>query len=97
MLIWDTRHDSKAPIYAVDAHTAEVNSLAFSPFGEFIIATGSADKTVALWDLRNLKAALHSFEAHTDEVGVTYFPLLIFVFLIAHLNAGVPRALVPSQ
>ncbi len=52
----------------MDAHTAEVNSLAFSPFGEFIIATASSDKTVAIWDLRNLKSALHSFEAHTDEV-----------------------------
>lgn len=68
LLIWDTRHDSKQPIYAVDAHQAEVNSLSFSPFGEFLIATASADKSVAIWDLRNLKTALHSFESHTDEV-----------------------------
>ncbi|EPY87308.1 histone-binding protein RBBP4 [Camelus ferus] len=35
---------------------------------EFILATGSADKTVALWDLRNLKLKLHSFESHKDEI-----------------------------
>ena len=28
----------------------------------------SADKTVALFDLRNLKTKLHLFESHTDEV-----------------------------
>ena len=32
------------------------------------LATGSADKTVALWDLRNLKLKLHSFESHKDEI-----------------------------
>lgn len=37
-------------------------------FIEFILATGSADKTVALWDLRNLKLKLHSFESHKDEI-----------------------------
>lgn len=52
----------------MDAHTAEVNSLSFNPFGEFLIATASSDKTVALWDLRNLKQMLHSFVGHTDEV-----------------------------
>lgn len=25
-------------------------------------------QTVALWDMRNLKAKLHSFEGHTDEI-----------------------------
>ncbi len=34
----------------------------------YILATGSADKTVALFDLRNLKTKLHLFESHTDEV-----------------------------
>ncbi|KAL3868838.1 hypothetical protein ACJMK2_041595 [Sinanodonta woodiana] len=55
------------PSRNVDAHAAEVNCLSFSPFSEFIQATGSTDKTVALWDMRNLKMKLHSFEAHGDE------------------------------
>jgi len=42
--------------------------LSFNPYSEFILATGSADKTVALWDLRNLKLKLHSFESHKDEI-----------------------------
>uniref|UniRef100_A0A1I8A0V8 Probable histone-binding protein lin-53 n=1 Tax=Steinernema glaseri TaxID=37863 RepID=A0A1I8A0V8_9BILA len=69
LMIWDTRNGSNTkPAHVVDAHTAEVNCLSFNPFSEFILATGSADKTVALWDLRNLKLKLHSFESHKDEI-----------------------------
>jgi histone-binding protein RBBP4 len=32
------------------------------------LATGSADKTIGIWDLRNLKQKLHSLEGHTDSV-----------------------------
>ncbi|XP_014195083.1 histone-binding protein RBBP4 isoform X2 [Haplochromis burtoni] len=68
-LSWDTRSNNTSNAsHAVEAHTAEVNCLSFNPFSEFIVATGSADKTVALWDLRNLKLKLHSFESHKDEI-----------------------------
>ena len=56
------------PSHTVDAHSAEVNCLSFNPYSEFILASGSADKTVALWDLRNLKLKLHSFESHKDKI-----------------------------
>ncbi|PFX31200.1 Histone-binding protein RBBP7 [Stylophora pistillata] len=69
LMIWDTRsNNSSKATHTVDAHTAEVNCLSFNPYSEFILATGSADKTVALWDLRNLKLKLHSFESHKDEI-----------------------------
>ncbi|XP_023556808.1 histone-binding protein RBBP4 [Octodon degus] len=75
VLVFDyTKHPStrsnntSKPSHSVDAHTAEVNCLSFNPYSEFILATGSADKTVALWDLRNLKLKLHSFESHKDEI-----------------------------
>jgi len=66
---WDLRsNNANKAAHVVDAHSAEINCLSFNPFSEYIMATGSADKTVALWDLRNLKLKLHSFEGHTDEV-----------------------------
>ncbi|EDW26671.1 GL21279 [Drosophila persimilis] len=69
LMIWDTRNNNTSkPSHTVDAHTAEVNCLSFNPYSEFILATGSADKTVALWDLRNLKLKLHSIESHKDEI-----------------------------
>jgi histone-binding protein RBBP4 len=48
------------------AHSAEINCLSFNPFSEFL--TGSADKTVSLWDMRALKSSLHAFEGHTGEI-----------------------------
>lgn len=69
LLLWDTRRPpADACSHKVEAHSAEVNCLAFNPFNEFILATGSADKTVALFDIRNLGERLHTFEAHTEEV-----------------------------
>jgi len=69
LCIWDIRATAtNKPSHTVEAHTAEVNCLSFNPYSEFILATGSADKTVALWDLRNLKLKLHSFESHKDEI-----------------------------
>lgn len=59
-------HDQ--PATTVIAHTAEVNCLSFSPYSEFLMATGSADKFVNLWDMRNMKSKLHSFEGHNNEV-----------------------------
>ena len=35
---------------------------------EWVLATGSADKTVALHDIRNLGQRLHVFDGHTEEV-----------------------------
>eukprot|EP00128_Syssomonas_multiformis_P009053 Colp12_sorted_trinity150504_noHs@11388 len=69
LMIWDTRSAIKdRAAHVVEAHQQEVYCLSFNPYSEFILATGSADKTVALWDLRNLKLKLHTFESHTDEI-----------------------------
>jgi WD40 repeat protein len=43
----------------------QVNCLAFNPKNEWVLATGSADRTVALYDLRKLSKCLHSFVNHT--------------------------------
>ncbi|XP_062344034.1 LOW QUALITY PROTEIN: histone-binding protein RBBP7 [Cinclus cinclus] len=69
LIVWDTGSNPMSkPSHSVDAYTAEVNCLSFSPYSEFILAAGSADKMVALWDLRNIKLKLHSFESHKDEI-----------------------------
>jgi len=51
-----------------DQHTDAINVLAFNPAAEYLVATGSADKTISLWDLRNLKHKLHALEGHQDSV-----------------------------
>ena len=52
----------------IPGHCKEINSIDFSPFNEFLFLTGSADKSVKLWDLRHVTKSLHSFEGHTDQV-----------------------------
>lgn len=57
------------PFCAHQAHSANINCLAFNPFSEFLLATGSSDTTVALWDMRNMGKPMHVMERHTSEVG----------------------------
>lgn len=49
-------------------HSDAVNALAFNPASEYVLATASADRTIGIWDLRNLGVKLHSLEGHTDSV-----------------------------
>jgi len=65
----DTRlKQSDKALMKKEAHMDAVNCIAFHPKWEMIVATGSADKTIGLWDLRNLNMKLHSLEAHTEDV-----------------------------
>ncbi|CAG7892297.1 histone-binding protein MSI1-like [Brassica rapa] len=67
--IWDLRSPSASkPVQSVAAHSREVNCLAFNPLNEWIVATGSTDKTVKVFDLRRLSSALHSLDGHIEEV-----------------------------
>ena len=51
---WDARSGTGKPTVAVEAHSLEVNCLSFNPYQEFLVVTGSSDRTVALWDMRNM-------------------------------------------
>ncbi|KAG6748859.1 hypothetical protein POTOM_048796 [Populus tomentosa] len=69
LLIWDLRTPSVTkPVHSVVAHQSEVNCLAFNPFNEWVVATGSTDKTVKLFDIRKINTALHTFNCHKEEV-----------------------------
>ncbi|KAJ6838175.1 putative WD-40 repeat-containing protein MSI3 isoform X2 [Iris pallida] len=69
LMIWDLRaSDLTKPQHSVMAHEDEVNSLSFNPFNEWILATGSADSTVNLFDLRKLTTSLHTFSSHSGAV-----------------------------
>lgn len=51
-----------------EAHADAINALSFNPASEYVLATGSGDNTIGLWDLRNLKGKLHALMGHTDAV-----------------------------
>lgn len=76
--LWDIRkphtpegsnsHSSSLTHTVRNAHDHDINCIAFNPEKEFLMATGSSDKTVAIWDMRNLKTKMHDLQGHTDQV-----------------------------
>ena len=68
--VLDTRQadDTKSALQATDGHTDAINALSFNPASQFILATGSADKSIGIWDLRNLKIKLHALSGHQESV-----------------------------
>ncbi|KAJ3008031.1 hypothetical protein HKX48_008807 [Thoreauomyces humboldtii] len=51
-----------------DRHVDAVMAIAWNPAARHLVATGSADTTVKLWDLRSPEKAVRSFTQHTDKV-----------------------------
>ncbi|EEH05338.1 chromatin assembly factor 1 subunit C [Histoplasma capsulatum G186AR] len=59
---------TRAAAVSRDQHKDAINAIAFNPAKETVLATGSADKSVGIWDLRNLKSKLHALECHNESV-----------------------------
>jgi histone-binding protein RBBP4 len=67
--ILDTRQeDTTRSAIQGTGHTDAINAIAFAPASDHILATGSADKTIGIWDLRNLNSTIHILEGHNDQV-----------------------------
>lgn len=66
MILWDIR--SEHPTHLIDAHAQEINSVDFNKRSDILLATSSADKTVAVWDLRNLNQKMTSLEHHREDI-----------------------------
>lgn len=52
------------PIKRLMAHQSEISCLSFNPFNEWLVATGSTDKTVKSFDMRKFTSPLHTFNHH---------------------------------
>lgn len=78
LCFWDLRDiaagsDSSAATLAPSrvvskAHDGDVNCVSFSPFDEYLVATGGSDSLVKLWDMRNLSHSLHDLSGHNAGV-----------------------------
>ncbi|KAI7714703.1 nucleosome remodeling complex, CAF-I subunit [Hortaea werneckii] len=60
---------SKPAITFKEAHSDAINTLAFHPTLDKLFATGSADKTIGVFDLRFPEhGKIHSLEGHKDVI-----------------------------
>jgi histone-binding protein RBBP4 len=66
LLLWDMRQ--KEPTNNIEAHMQEIMCVDASPFDPNLLITGSADRSIAVWDTRNVKCKLFSLRNHKDEV-----------------------------
>ncbi|GAM83982.1 hypothetical protein ANO11243_019720 [Dothideomycetidae sp. 11243] len=61
--------DTSRPSVRIDAHSDAVNTLAFHPKQDVLFATGSADKSIGVFDLRFPNhGKIHALEGHKDVV-----------------------------
>jgi histone-binding protein RBBP4 len=58
----------KEPTNNIEAHMQEIMCVDASPFDPNLLITGSADRSIAVWDTRNVKCKLFSLRHHKDEV-----------------------------
>ncbi|KAL3886042.1 hypothetical protein ACJMK2_026267 [Sinanodonta woodiana] len=63
-IIWDTRLSRTT--HVVHSHSAAFYCLSFNPTRECIMATGSADEHIAVWDIRYLSRKLYSIKTFQD-------------------------------
>lgn len=54
LLLWDSRQGTKPTHTVATEHTMDVNSVSWNPVHDHLLATGSSDKRVHLYDLRRL-------------------------------------------
>lgn len=63
--------DSAAEPYTLKGHSSDVNSVAFSPNGEFL-ASGSDDKTIKVWNFQTGEK-IHTLQGHSGWIWAIAF------------------------
>ena len=72
--IWDMK--TKEVVYVLDGHNDQVNSVAFSPNGQ-VLASGSNDGNVKLWDVNSGKEIL-TLSPQTNEESASMITSVAF-------------------
>ena len=71
IIIWDTQTGD--PVKKLSGHNNAVRSVRFSPTDSNLLASGSADRTVRIWDIEQGQQIGPALTGHTDSVWAIVF------------------------
>ncbi|KFD57660.1 hypothetical protein M514_01330 [Trichuris suis] len=91
LCLWDFNNpDRLKPAVSVVSHDKDVNCVAFNKLNPVLLATGSSDKTVAIWDVRKMTEKLSSISTPDGHVTrIEWSPHNELVFSTGHSDGHV--------
>ncbi|KAJ3354861.1 Diphthine methyltransferase [Allomyces javanicus] len=86
--LWDTRTDMTSPIFTSRKHEAGVCSAQAHPTKDHILATGSYDEHVLIWDRRAMRRPVHDVHVGGGAWRIKWHPHDEGRMVVAGMHAG---------
>mmetsp|Transcript_19462 Transcript_19462/g.29930 ORF Transcript_19462/g.29930 Transcript_19462/m.29930 type:complete len:278 (-) Transcript_19462:7-840(-) len=88
--VWDPRNNTSKSIFQVKKHTAIVQTVKWNPINGIYFLSGSMDKKIKLFDLRNMKEEVRDFDGPLGTIqDIKWHPFKEEVFASACSNGNI--------